>query len=251
MPPPQWNPPPRSRSVSNCVNPVIEALDVTVPGADCASAGAAEVAQAAVATSAARAGRNGTIGGSGDWRGRERGTSPAASTDARPARAARIRSPTPARKPPIIVAAGVRPPEPGWTAVEAAPVVRAPGAVAAAPFRRHEARGATGRTRRVPARRPFPPFVRRSAAPARRAMVRGKPSIDATLRIQVERSYAVEREYRSISTDITFEICAKSMFNRNIAFVCNTRAKSLFANRKAVDRRDFFPYSRAKWEKVG
>jgi hypothetical protein len=51
--------------------------------------------------------------------------------------------------------------------------------------------------------------------------------------------------------DITFEISAKSMFNRKIGFVCNTCAKSLFANRKAVDPRDFFPYSAAKWEKVG
>jgi hypothetical protein len=51
--------------------------------------------------------------------------------------------------------------------------------------------------------------------------------------------------------DITFEISAKSMFNRKIGFVCNTCAKSLFTNRKAVDRRDFFPYSAAKWEKVG
>ena len=61
----------------------------------------------------------------------------------------------------------------------------------------------------------------------------------------------VECEFRSICYCITFEICAKSMFNLDIAFVCNTSAKSLFANRKAVDRRDFFPYSRAKWEKVG
>jgi hypothetical protein len=51
--------------------------------------------------------------------------------------------------------------------------------------------------------------------------------------------------------DITFEISAKSMFNRKIGFVCNTCAKSLFTNRKAVDQRDFFPYSAAKWEKVG
>jgi hypothetical protein len=54
-----------------------------------------------------------------------------------------------------------------------------------------------------------------------------------------------------IVCDITFEMIAKSMFNSNIAFVCNTLAKSLFANRKAVDRRDFFPYSAVKWGKVG
>ena len=61
----------------------------------------------------------------------------------------------------------------------------------------------------------------------------------------------IARAFRSIFYCITFERCAKSMFNRGIVFVCNTSAKSLFANRKAVDRRDFFPYSRAKWEKVG
>jgi hypothetical protein len=54
-----------------------------------------------------------------------------------------------------------------------------------------------------------------------------------------------------LGCDITFEMIAKSMFNSNIVFVCNTLAKSLFANRKAVDQRDFFPYSAAKWGKVG
>jgi hypothetical protein len=54
-----------------------------------------------------------------------------------------------------------------------------------------------------------------------------------------------------LGCDITFEMIAKSMFNSNIVFVCNTLAKSLFANRKAVDPRDFFPYSAAKWGKVG
>ena len=51
--------------------------------------------------------------------------------------------------------------------------------------------------------------------------------------------------------DITFETLAKSMFNSNFVFVRNTFAKSLFVNRKPVDRHDFFPYSAAKWEKVG